>query len=618
MLKHGIPSTSEVIFDNIRNRIYNGFDEEKMRRLIQLDIQKYSGKFEANIFPSNIFAIQIIIKLVKDDNEEAKELLFRIVQHPNFAKRDQYYDLFELMDAFNVPARNPNFTYDLLRKIDLISYLNKIDRDSAFDKSKVLGGLIMQDWDSKRTRGAKIIHQLLKSQRPTEITLQFIGGLLSKLLKHNPIKTYHLFEKYLTSKRRFRTKFERNEYTRQIFLWLAEELAKARQFAKAKRIITLCIDDRDPTTSNLPDTFNYHLQVKNGEDPHLITSVRGTVPWALQKLVLTNSVENCTFGLSTALRLLDLNGSLARKLGYPEPDHYVRLQAMVPLVELAHPFRRKKLFAKIGSPKDLLKKVAFDILQETKKDIEVKGHNPRAILRRLVLLFSKIRELDTKEAKRLLSFMEDQRVAEAAPLLIYFALYRESHFKDIPFNSAYFKKRLEILCKSDEIFRPKLAFEFWRVINDKTQNAKELFGTFEKYWILLFDHYGKSVFDDLYRFLEVTLKWPEKYDAHILLLKKAFVEEAKYHKGKRDVLPYWAFGYDIGEVIIKRNIEDFLEVFNFLLQTIDENMYSHSISKWIATYKSIAKVPNNSLMINRDIKRRLAELYPEKFHNFLS
>lgn len=35
--------------------------------------------------------------------------------------------------------------------------------------------------------------------------------------------------------------------------------------------------------------------------------------------------------------LLNLNGSLAIKLDYDEPDYYVRFQALFPLIERAHP-----------------------------------------------------------------------------------------------------------------------------------------------------------------------------------------------------------------------------------------------------------------------------------------
>ncbi len=67
--------------------------------------------------------------------------------------------------------------------------------------------------------------------------------------------------------------------------------------------------------------YNYHEKIKCGEKESGITSVRGRIAWVLQKFGATRmSLEFMEYAFEKTKTLLDLDGALAKKLDYREPD----------------------------------------------------------------------------------------------------------------------------------------------------------------------------------------------------------------------------------------------------------------------------------------------------------
>lgn len=612
-MKKGIPGTSEIIFDELRRRDLSKIGFKNIMILIGIDSIKYKRKGYSGGYPTNLFIISTLFGLIKANYEPAKNYFLSLIKKPDFPKRDQRYDSFELMSADAIPETDPDFIVEVFKTLDIENYLNSLQRNMVWDKSGILTGLIKRDWQDKTNKGKQIIDKLLKGKSPSKVVLEFISGPIRKLAEQDALKTYELFEFYLKNKAIFKKTFKNNPYTRQNIVWLAEELAKNKYYNEAKKIIELCIDDPDPETHNRQEDFNYHLQVKKGEDQIIITTVRGTLAWVIQKLAVSNNPRLMKYALEKIEVLLDVDGFLAKQLGYSEPDYYVRLQALIPLIELAHPARRKLLNDLESGLGDKLKTISFKIIDVIEDDIIKSNINPKAILKYLVHVFSNIRDLSTNEAKQVLEFFEKKEVDDAYFLYIYFAEYREKQYKDIPFNSAYFKEKLRTLCKTTNIFRPKIAWEFWRMADKETRDNKNQFGKIEGYWKLLFNDYQKEVFNNLYRTLEITLTWPEKYDSHKELLKKAIQKETQYIKNTRQLTQLWGLESEIFQLLKGRDVADFFEIFYFLIENIDENIHYFGMNDWIEIFKSMHSIPKKQIDIYNKIQSRLLELYPENF-----
>jgi len=615
-MKNGIPDTSEVIFNELRRFDLPQIGFENVMALIEIDSVKYARKGSSIYYLSNLFVVATLVNLVRAGYSPAKTYLLDLITKPDFAKTDYFYHTFDLLLTGDIAQTDPDFMFRLLSKLNIDNYLKNVDPGRVWNLSDVLTALIRKDWQDNVNRGKQIIDAILqKKERPSKVVLEFLGGPIRELAKQDALKTYRLFEDYLKDKTIFRKKSKNNPFVRESIVWLAEELAKKRHYVEAKHIIELCIDDPDPETHNRQEDFNYHLQVKQGEEQLVISTVRGIVPWALQQLVTSDDPNWMKYALEKTEILLDLDGSLAKELNYPEPDYYVRLQAFVPLIPLAHPANRKLLNNFENGLGDRVKTLSFKILDVIEKDSTKPNVRPRVLLRRLADLFYCIRDLTTEQAKRMLDLFERQEEDEAYCLFLYFAVFREEHYEDIPFDPAYFKKKLKELCQSRNVFRHNIAWKFWRLADEQGLDNKKNFEKIEQYWMLLFDCYDEEVFYDLYRTLERTLTWPEKYDSHKVLLKKAIQKETDHRRNAKQPVQAWELGPKIFQILKDHDVADFLDVFYFLLERIDENAYYYGMNEWIAMFKSIYPIPKKQKDIYNKTKAKLLELYPEKFQS---
>ena len=612
-MKKGVHNTSEFIFDELTRLDLPKIGLDKVMRLIEIDSEKYKSKKFPDEYPTNVFVMITLIQLIKLNYQPAKIFLLNILSKSDLFKREQRYDLFELLSSHGVPESNPDFMLHILKAINLENYFKDMTREKVWHKSGILSGLILSDWKNNQNRGQEIVDSLLAEEIPSEAVLEFIGNCISDLSKSDPFKTYNLIKSYLQNKISFKKRFSANPHARTNIIWLADELAKKKYYEEAKQIIELCSDDPNPETNNKKDIFNYHLKIKNGEQHSIITTVRGTLAWILHTLIASNEPNIMKYALEKTELLLDLDGSLAKRIGYEEPDYYVRFQAIFSLAELAHPWRRKTLNEFESRMGDKIKTLAFKLVEIVENDIKNSNIKPIAVLENLVPVFKYIKDLDTYEAKRIVNFFEKYKITDSYSLFIYFAIYREDQYKDISFDSEYFKNKLKILCNTRNDFKPKIAWEFFKIVEDKNIDNKIHFDKIENYWKLLFDEYQKEVFEDVYNTLEITLTWPEKYDSHKELLKKAIQEETNYFKNSNQPVTLWGIDCNIFKILKDHDQDDFLDVFCFLLESINENIQYFRMREWIIIFKSLTPKPDDKIEIYNKIKSRLIELLPEEF-----
>lgn len=610
-IKKGIPNTSEIIFSELRGSDLNKIGLDKVMQLINIDSFKYKRRNYPGGYPTNLFAISTLISLIKLGYRPAKDFYLDLIRKPDFVKRDRHYDSFEQIVAQGLPETDPDFIVEIFRNIDFEKYLNSFEEDIVWDKSGLISGLIKKNWQDKTTRGQQIITALLKDKTPSKKVLEFLAGPIRDLAQHDAIKTYELLSPYLQSKDIFWKTFQHNSYARESIVSMAEDLVKIKHYDEAKHIVDLCIDDPDPETDEKSE-FNYHLKVKNGEKESLITSVRGKLAWVIQKVAVTNEPESMEYAFEKTKVLLDLDGGLAKKLGYAEADLYVRAQALVPLIELSHPWRRRKLNEYKSGLGDAVKHLAFDVMNVAAEQFKSKEAAPKSICEYLVSVFSYVRDLTTDEAKSVLSFFEERQETSAHFLFTYFAEFNE----DNSFDPSYFKEKLKEMCLKDNPFKQSFAWEFWRMADENNEKKTTNFERIEKYWKLLFEEYDQQVFDDIYRTLDTTLTWPNKYAEHKNLLKAALEKEILFYKNSKQPAQLWEPGSKTLQILFNKDVSDFLEVLHVVVWGLNDavatkiEIHYFFMRDWINTFKSVQPTEEQKKIYN-EIESALKNLYPE-------
>lgn len=613
-IKDGIPHTSDIVFDKIRslpNIDVLGY--ENIMKLINIDSNKYKRHQNSYGFPSSIFTIMTCVILIKNDYAPAKDFILRMVKRREFAKHDRFYDLFELLVEKDIPNIDPELIIKIWCNIDIERYLRAIDRHDIGNKSLLLTGIIKKDWAENKKRG-EILFKRILNKRTNNILLNLLRRVIDDLSEINPIKTYALIYRYLKTKAIFRRKFAPDKYFRENIVHLSERLIKVKAYSKAKRLIDYCIDDSDPQTHNREEDFNYHLQIKNGETHLLISTVRGRVAWALHELAITNQVDLMAYALNRAEILVDLDGKLAKQLGHAEPNYYVRLQALAPLLELAHPIRRKMLDNYQSGLGMRIKHIVFNLLKSIDRNYS-ENNKPIAIIEGLVNIFSYVRaEYSESEARAALEIFEKHNIEKAYFLFIYYAIYRELETGFGAFDSEWYKSKLTFLCSTENVFRKSISWDIWRSAYDnKSVNIKIEFNEIEIYWKMLFEIYNKEVYDHLYNTLEITLAWPDRYNGHLFLLKKAIKMELDSLAKNNQQVNVWGVTEKMFEIVKHHSTKDFLETYLILLENIDSNLiWYYDTTKFIEIFKTIHPESDHIDIYNR-ISQLLLMKYPDLY-----
>ena len=120
------------------------------------------------------------------------------------------------------------------------------------------------------------------------------------------------------------------------------------------------------------------------------------------------------------------------------------------MINLSYYEMRNKLNNFKPSLGDEIKNLSFSIIEKTKKEIEENGYTPYELFNGISCLFNYIKDLNEEEAKQFLSFVENFRISKANHFFIYYALFREKHFKEKGvFKSDVFKEMLKNICESN-------------------------------------------------------------------------------------------------------------------------------------------------------------------------
>lgn len=222
-----------------------------------------------------------------------------------------------------------------------------------------------------------------------------------------------------------------------------DKFAEEAEWDSVLWIIEQLKNDENPP---YPNTM--HERIARGESYNVITSVRGRLCWLMQKVVIQNLIDHYSYILNILKHYVT------------GPDFYIRSQACVPLSEMAR--RRLSLLPdnKPFMPEELkngVRDTALRILRDA-------GDNS-ALLAAASFVLQWLKDLTDGEAEEVIHRLSasDKRdaVHNRCALLLYFAFFRDHHFRNgPPFNCERFRERLHSELHDDNpIFRAALMWQ---------------------------------------------------------------------------------------------------------------------------------------------------------------
>jgi hypothetical protein len=215
--------------------------------------------------------------------------------------------------------------------------------------------------------------------------------------------------------------------SREQLVSLGEDFLKGGESEQLYWIVENLKDDPDPSAENAADDpegkFNLHLRTKHGESSRIIQSVRGRLCWLLMQIVTRPRIEDYEHIFE-----------IVQKFATDE-NLYLRLHATVPMIELA-----KRRFAKVDPDTRFMTDQLADRIKALALRMVDENLAYPAVLEWVAHVMVCIRDLDHDTAlntvKNFLTIDQSEAASDVSWIMIYFAFFRENHFKELgPFKS---------------------------------------------------------------------------------------------------------------------------------------------------------------------------------------
>ena len=667
-MRKGIPWKNDLIFQELAKK--KEYSDEQKWQLVKISLDEYKN------LPVNVFVEQIVADLAAKGHKEALSTI------ESWAKSEQYYKTrsiggLDIPDLVSKLLESSPDSIQFKKGVSILKtyfdsqyFKDQKDVFDVYDDAEVLVKLLRRDFKT----GLKILDDTYKSRKLTtnqqvlvcssiykisdqksdllKIYEKFVRPKLAKLLKEK-VKDLDKLEDLADEKYKetVEKKFD-YRHAREYLAQFAEKLAKAKCFKEALWLAKVFIHDSDPPKdgSNYPDDptgeFNYHKRIEQQEDVSTINTVRGWCAWALEKF-------NCLEGRDYIRKIIPLVEKLAN-----DPNHYARLQAIVPLMGLVRirhthmPNNQQERFIPLNLA-EKIENLAFRMLKDER------NWNLFAVMKRLAMLFSYMRSLTTREAQEVVkiflektSFPEneakrdkgrelllgrktklyDEVIKEIMALLIYYAGFRKKHFKERKFkyifkdkwekiknfdNSWFEKKLKELAREGSSAIRANLAWHFWRLPQESKASFEEMFEIAIKYLELLINKYDHEVFKNIYRFIEENMD--KKPKECLELWKKCIETESAYFgqdwsEVKLQQMSWWPFFYN-GKMLVKiyeyEGEKEFLKWFGELLDYPDKVQIAYDLD--VAVERLIQIKDKNHKRKVKNLLERLVQRNPKYY-----
>ncbi|MEI6022681.1 MAG: hypothetical protein WCQ32_02475 [bacterium] len=284
-------------------------------------------------------------------------------------------------------------------------------------------------------------------------------------------KLQSLFEKEDWSEKDFSEVFYATDSKIQV-IWILNDWVKdGKYIEESMRVAEILKNDRDPIINSEEDK-----NAKDGKDINFIHTVRGSLPYLLEKITASLKTEYYT-------RILDVTEDLLN-----DKNIYVRAHAVTALLSLSY-----NVYAtnrNDGTPfnfedRERVRVLALRVLNE--------NHVYPRVLEFVTRVFDRLRRLNENDAKVFFDYLLYKNIEEktynpdyvlenVAPLLIYYAEFRIK-IKD-NFNDTFFKELLiSVIKTAPPRLKSTLVWHIWKVIEEDAS----CLGAFEKYIDIIFE-----------------------------------------------------------------------------------------------------------------------------------
>jgi len=614
ILGNGAPSKAELIYQAI-NRNFEDYTIDQIWSLVSIHAEKYD-------LPTSVFLDNLVIKLDLNGHKKAHTKLN--IWQDNL----KYYNGFvggRTLDQALLEALPDNFDVTVNKFKDFIGRPGFRDGGSdlfrVHELSKVLSRILEINIDI----GLEILNSLDYSKGITAneqvLFLNSITGINVKELddKEVDILLSRIYDDYILKI------LEASDFSisnidkvftesnvREQFVKFAEFLADNKKITEAIEIVRVFIDDKDPflpkdDTGDLD--FNEHNKISNGEEVLSITSVRGWCAWVLMKCI---TVE----GRGHIDEIIDLIKQLV-----DDPNHYVKHMSCYALgrlvdLRLRHLDDSKTMYLDDNKEEALnkaksIEKMAFGLLESISS---YESNVQEVLIKSVLMVFNHIRALNDNEAFILLSLIKDKfsdkAIAEAIPLFIFFAEFRETLYQDWKwkteglyddlknFNSRPYKEMIDEFINSDskEILE-QLSFKFSVLPKESPIKIERCLEYLEK---IVDQGYSPDIYRSIYvHFIEKNI--PTSLDILYPFWKKCLVNEINglhqlVEKNEPGTVPNWVdFSHDRILEIVKDELgeEAFLDSLELFIQ-FPEGVNLSGIHRSISLLKNFP-VHNNRI-----------------------
>lgn len=456
--RRGLPSFSDKIFHLLRSDV-DHYATDVLVELIEGDISKYRT-------PTNVFVVILLFELMKRKNHRAKEVFLGLLENDKYLS----YDCFEYQTLahFHFIVNQPDLKIQIISKL-LDSEIWRKKAEQEHGKFTVISDLPLA------FQGAAVETAILNNgnlnfldeflqDKTDDLRRKIVFESLSEIAKRYPGETYSFIKNHLENQQRVE-EFIKDTSTRIKLVRVGDELAQKSMGKEALWIIHKFINDPDPQLDE-EGSFNYHNRIEAGEDVNVISTVRGNVPWVLQKLAVNKEFTIDAFHVT-------------RDLVQKEDNLYVIQQCIVPLIEVATRAGWLEALDKLNEFRDSM----FDILRKYSRYPAI-GH----LLTSVFIPFRDLNENDAEEAIRYLGYVPD-----FAPFIIHYALSRKNMFKEKwEFKSERFEKILKNMIRNgNDDVRRQIAWHFWKILGSRKSQFSKLKEYVDEY---VSSHYSREAF----------------------------------------------------------------------------------------------------------------------------
>jgi hypothetical protein len=392
-------------------------------------------------------------------------------------------------------------------------------------------------------------------------------------------------------------------------LWLFADWVKEGQFIEeAMRVAEIYATDPNPE----PDYDHLNEKIAKGGDIRNIYTVRGTVPWLLQKIIATLKTEYYPRALSVIEQLTD------------DESLYVREQVPAALSSLTVNVQAKQnkdgtLFNFEDADKARAISLAWKLLRKNEEF-------PR-VLEHVINVFDRLRNTLTEaEAKEFLTILfydskgelrPDYLTEHAAPYVFFFAEYRSEFDKD--FKGEWFRNFLKKLIQDSNLEIPQaprlkttLIWITWKQLEGENKESYELF---KKYIPLFFE--GKFHDEPVGQFeflAENVLRIAPQEGVQLYKQMLEYLKGGLSHlKNDRRI---WLSGtQEIIETIAKTSPGNLPEVLAEIEKLLYLGAYVGEVQKIFSVYQLAPENQRSALKtLATDMYERIKQRYPDNFY----